>query len=145
MSAKKKVLENSLLYTFSSILVMGLGFLLLPLYTKFLTPEDYGITNLVNSFLQVTTIIISFSLNSGIVRFYVDYKNDLKKLKRFIGTVILFVTISSSIFIILGIVFNNILISWFFDGISFFPIVLISLLTLLFLTLHNMHSNILQA
>src|SRR5699024_5729811 len=41
--------------------------------------------------------------------------------------------------------FNKILINWFFDGISFYPIVLISLITLLFLTLHNIHQNILQA
>ena len=50
MSAKSKVLENSFLYTFSSLLAKAVGFLLLPVYTLFLTPEDYGITNLVNSF-----------------------------------------------------------------------------------------------
>ena len=89
MSAKKKVLENSFLYTFSSLLVKAIGFMLLPVYTKFLTPDDYGITNLVNSFTGVASFIVAFSLYSAIIRFYVDYKSDREKLKRFYGSIYL--------------------------------------------------------
>ena len=35
MSGIRKVLENSFLYTFSSLLVKAIGFILLPVYTKF--------------------------------------------------------------------------------------------------------------
>src|SRR5699024_1906217 len=121
MSAKGRVLENSFLYTFSKLLVKATGFFLLPLYTLFLTPEDYGITNLANSFLQVGMYIIAFSLNSGIVRFYIDYKDRRDKLKRYLGTVLLFACISGALFISIGLIFNKILINWFFDGISFYP------------------------
>src|SRR5690625_1802298 len=145
MSAKARVLENSFLYTFSSLLIKAMGFFLLPLYTAFLTPEDYGITNLATSFLSVTTFIVAFSLNSGIVRFYVEYKEDQNKLQRFIGTVIIFVIISSITFALLAIIFNKVLISLFFENIPFFPIILIVLVTLTFITLHNIHQNILQA
>ncbi|NMB34189.1 MAG: oligosaccharide flippase family protein, partial [Clostridium sp.] len=71
-----RVLENSFLYTFSSLLVKAIGFLLLPVYTLFLTPEDYGTTNLVNSFNSVATFILAFSLYVAVIRFYVDYKDD---------------------------------------------------------------------
>ena len=144
MSGKSKVLENSFLYTFSSLLFKAVGLLLLPVYTLFLTPEDYGITNLVNSFTGVATLIVAFSLYSAVIRFYTDYKGDRKKLKRFYGTVIIFTFISGTVFVSLGLIFNNVLISWFFKGISFYPVVLIALLTLNFVSLHTIHQSILQ-
>lgn len=144
MSAKNKVLGNSFLYTFSALLVKAIGFLLLPVYTLFLTPQDYGITNLVNSFTQVATFIIAFSLYSAIIRFYVDYKNDREKLKRFYGTIITFIVISGIVFVSLGLIFNRVLISWFFEGVSFYPVILIAIFTLVFGCLHTLHQNILQ-
>ena len=145
MSAKNKVLENSFLYTFSSLLIRGASFLLLPLYTYFLTPEENGTINLVNSFIQIATFLIAFSLNSSIVRFFVEYQSNNEKLKRFLGTIIIFICISSTIFLIIGFVFNDILTNLLFDGISFYPIVVIALLTLAFITLHRTHQSTLQA
>jgi O-antigen/teichoic acid export membrane protein len=144
MTADRKVIENSFLYTFSSLLVKAINFLLLPIYTLFLTPEDYGVINLANGFTDVVIFIIAFSLYSAIVRFYADYKDDAEKLRRFYGTVIVFVFISGIIFAGMGLLFNSILISWFFEGVSFYPVVLTTLLTLAFLSLHNIHQNILQ-
>jgi len=144
MTAKKKVLINSFLYTFSALLCKAINFFLLPVYTTFLTPEDYGVKNLVNSFTNVVIFIIAFSLYAAVIRFYADYKEENEKLRRFYGTVIIFVIFSSSIFTILGIVFKNILVAWFFKGISFYPIVLIALITLSFLTLHRIHQSILE-
>jgi O-antigen/teichoic acid export membrane protein len=144
MSGKSKVLQNTFLYTFSTLLVKAIGFILLPVYTLFLTPEDYGITNLINSFIQVTTFIIAFSLYSAVIRFYTDYKDDRIKLKRFYGTIIVFIFISGSIFISLGFILNELLISWFFEGIEFYPFVMIALITLIFVCFHTVHQNIMQ-
>src|SRR5699024_1234611 len=145
MSAKKKVLENSFLYTFSSLTVKATGFLLLPLYTFFLTPDDYGIVNLINSFLQMALYIVSMSLGSGIVRFYLDYKDNQEQLKRYLGSVILFVIVSSGLFTVLGFIFKDILINTLFDGLAFYPYVFIALVTMSFLTLHKIHQDIMQA
>ncbi len=145
MSTQKKVLENSFLYIFSSLLVKAIGFLLLPIYTKFLLPKDYGITNLVSGFTSVATFIIAFSLYSAIIRFYTDYKEDGEKLKRFYGSIITFIMISGGLFIGAGFIFDNLLIALFFKGITFYPVVLLALVTLIFLALHTVHQNILQS
>ena len=144
MSAKKKVLENSFLYIFSSLLVKAMGFLLLPIYTLFLTPDDYGITNLVMGFINVATFIVAFSLYSAIIRFYADYKDNRRKLKRLYGTVLLFVFITGIISLILGLVFRNVVISIFFEGIEFYPIIFIAFLSLIFISLHTLHQSMLQ-
>ncbi|WP_418792202.1 oligosaccharide flippase family protein [Phosphitispora sp. TUW77] len=144
MTKKSKVLVNSFFYTFSALLVKAISLLILPVYTFFLTPEDYGIINLVSSFTGVATFIVAFSIYSAVIRFYADYKDDREKLKRFYGTVIIFTFISGTIFISLGMIFKSTLISWFFEGISFYPDVLIVLLTLNFVSLHSIHQSILQ-
>lgn len=144
MESRKKVFENSFLYIFSSLLVKAINFLLLPLYTYFLTPEDYGITNMVTSFSNVAIYIVAFSLYSAIIRFYVDYKDDRDKLKRFFGTVLVFVFFSGIIFFIIIFISRYFVIKTFFKGISYIPFILIATLTLIFLTLHHVHQNILK-
>lgn len=144
MNTKNKVLENSFFYVFSSLLTKAIAFFLLPVYTFYLTPEDYGIINLMNSFNEVALFVVGFSLYSAAIRFYTDYKDDRVKLKRFYGTIFLFIFISGIVFAALGFIFNRLLISWLFKSISFYPIVLISLLTLIFFSLHILHQFILQ-
>jgi O-antigen/teichoic acid export membrane protein len=144
MSTKKKVLENSFLYIFSSLLVKAVGFFLLPIYTLFLSTEDYGVTNLVTEFLSVATFIVAFSLYSAAIRFYTDFKDDRVKLKKLYGTIISLVLISSTMSLVIGLVFRDIVVSIFFKGISFFPIVFIALLSLIFISLHTMHQSILE-
>lgn len=144
MGSRRKVLENSFLYIFSSLLTKAVGFLLLPIYTLFLTPDDYGITNLVSGFLHVATFIVAFSLYSAVIRFYTDYKEDHMKLKRFIGTINSFVLASGVFSLICGLMLKDFIVNWFFEGIAFFPIVFISLLSLVFVTMHTMHQSILQ-
>ncbi|MFX4263247.1 oligosaccharide flippase family protein [Pelotomaculum propionicicum] len=144
MSGKVKVLFNSGLYTLSSLLIKAFGFLLLPVYTMFLTPEDYGITNMVNGFNSVVMFVVGFSLYSAVVRFYTDYKEDREKLKEFYGTIVIFVFLSGSIFTGLGFILQKLLISWFFKGIAFYPIIVIALIILTFDCLYNVHQCIMQ-
>src|SRR5699024_1501400 len=105
----------------------------------------YGIVNLINSFLQMALYIVSMSLGSGIVRFYLDYKDNQEQLKRYLGSVILFVIVSSGLFTVLGFIFKDILINTLFDGLAFYPYVFIALVTMSFLTLHKIHQDIMQA
>ena len=47
-----------------------LGFLLIPLYTRYLTPADYGILALVNVFSQVLFIVMSMGQGTSVFRTY---------------------------------------------------------------------------
>lgn len=48
------------------------GFLLLPLYTRFLTPADYGVLAVLSVTTGVLTIVLSLGIPSGMLRFYFD-------------------------------------------------------------------------
>lgn len=145
MSNKKRVIENSILYTFSSMLVKAMGFLLLPIYTIYLSPTDYGITGLVNGFINVANFIVAMSLYTAIIRFYNEFKEDHSSLKRFYGTVVIFVLIAGLISIAAGYVFQNLVVSMIFDGIDYYPIVFLAFINLVVITLNRIHQNMLQA
>ena len=89
----KRVLINSVIYSCCGILQKCFSFFLLPLYTAYLTTEDYGINSIATSFIQTMSFVVAFSLFSAIMRFYVDLKNNPEKLRRFYGTVSCFVFI----------------------------------------------------
>lgn len=61
-------------YTAASILSKVIAVALLPLYTRFLSPEDYGAAEVLFSGVVVASIVIRFGLIEAILRFY--YKDD---------------------------------------------------------------------
>jgi len=141
----KRVLGNSIIYTINDLLLKAFSFLLLPLYTAYLTTDSYGTTNLVNSFNAVANYVVVFSLFSAVSRFYVDYREDREKTKRFFGTMITFSFVSGFGFVGLFVVFNQIFTALFFKGIPFFPVALVSLIGLVFSCVYTMYSRILYA
>ena len=145
MKKSNKVLKDSLVYTGSALLIKALGFLLLPLYTNYLTPDQYGIINIANSFSAVMSLIITFSLHSAVIRFYTDYKEDKSKLKEFISSLICFVLIIGISITIIGFLCKNLISEYFFNGIEFFPIIILILLDMTFAALYIIHQNIMQA
>lgn len=62
--------RDTLLYGAGVVLARLLSFLTLPIYTRFLSPADYGVLQLVQMAIDVTAILLSAGLTSGVMRFY---------------------------------------------------------------------------
>ena len=144
-TSSKKVLFNSIIYSVSGLLLKCFSFFLLPLYTKYLTTEDYGITSIATSFINVSGFIVAFSLFSAVMRFYVDLKDDKEKLRRFYGTITVFVFVSSILAAILLFLFRSILARYVFSGVNFFPVIFICLISLVFHCQQAIYDNILRS
>jgi len=67
-----KLLKTFSLYTFLGFLNAGIGFLLLPVLTRYLTPEDYGIISLINVYVAILTPLVGMSTSAFIT---VEYYN----------------------------------------------------------------------
>src|SRR5690554_7067562 len=78
----KKVLKGASMYSLGDVLVKASGFFLIPLYTRVLTPADYGIVG----YLQVDRK--STRLNSSHVR--ISYAVFCLKKKKYMNTLPLF-------------------------------------------------------
>ena len=58
------------MYGVGSILSRSIAFLLLPLYTRVLTPEEYGIRAMVGLALELTLLLVACGMKEAITRFY---------------------------------------------------------------------------
>lgn len=141
----KKVAVNSIIYTISNLILKASNFLLLPLYTAFLTTEDYGVTNLANSFNNVLTYIIAFSLYSAVIRFYADVKDDKEKTKELYSTVIWFVFFSAVLFFAVMVLFRNIIGEVFFANVPIFPTLILIFAMTAFHCFYVIYQDILKA
>lgn len=144
-SSGNKVLINSLIYSCSGLLLKCFSFFLLPLYTTYLTTEDYGITSVVSSFIATACYVVAFSLYSAIMRFYVEFKDDPIKLKRFYGTIVTFAFLSGVVFLIVFSIFRRPLSKLLFLGLDYFPLVFVCLIMLIFNCQHTIFDNILRS
>jgi len=128
MNDVSKLIKNLSIYTLGNSFVKIASFLLVPLYSIYLSPEDYGIISAMGLLSSFAFIIITLSLDRSIYRCYFDY-NSIEDKKTFLGTITISLFVITSIFTILMIVFSNYL-SLAFKSISFYPYYLIAIVTL---------------
>lgn len=101
----KQVFQNSVFYMIASFLPPIVGFVMLPIYSRYLTPEDYGVVALVLSLQAFLPLIMTLQIHSSISRFYFDYKDNKIILHTFISTLMLLTFILSTM--ILTVVLLN--------------------------------------
>lgn len=70
------LVKNSILYIVSTLFLKATSFILLPFYSHLVSPEEYGQVYVVTAFYNFMSILLLFSLNSVIQRFYFDCKNE---------------------------------------------------------------------
>jgi O-antigen/teichoic acid export membrane protein len=89
---RKGIGRQALIYGFGEILNRAVSFVMLPLYTSYLSPADYGVVSLVDMTFSLVAIVAGARLTAGIFRFY--HKADTKEERN--------VVISTALLLILG-------------------------------------------
>jgi O-antigen/teichoic acid export membrane protein len=69
-----RAFKDSALYIASIILTRGLNVILLPLYTKILTPSDYGNIDMLYTVAAVVNLVLALEVTQAIARFLPDFK-----------------------------------------------------------------------
>lgn len=86
---RNKLLGNSVVYIVMSFVQKAAGFLLLPFYTSYLSPEQFGQANVVNAAATIFMLLFSLALDDAVVRFYFEYKLQPETRANFLGSVVL--------------------------------------------------------
>ena len=73
-SEARLMLKHSLVYGLGNALNRVIGFLMLPVYTKFLVPAQYGMLELLALTASVIGMIISLRISRAMYRFYFEYE-----------------------------------------------------------------------
>lgn len=138
------LLKNSSIYTFVMVVQKGINFLLLPLFTAFLTPTDYGIQTVVTSVSSFLSILLAFGLDTAAQRFFYKYHMDKEQAKKMYGTVALIIICNSVSLGSLFIVAHKLLIDPIIGTISFYPYVLVGILYVIVNPLYLLYQSYLQ-
>ena len=81
-----KLAKNISFFTFFNLVNAGIPFLLLPVLTTYLSPEDYGIIDIFNSLTMLFTPIVGLSAVGSINRYY--FEKEEVDIKVFVNTIL---------------------------------------------------------
>lgn len=84
-----------------------ISLILLPIYTNYLTPSEYGTMTIVQTLVGMLQLFLFLSLHGAVTRFYFDFLEDKEKQKEYMGSIFLFVLIFSSLISVIFFVANK--------------------------------------
>ncbi|MDB4575607.1 oligosaccharide flippase family protein [bacterium] len=77
--SNNKLVKHTSIYMFGDILRRSVSLIMLPIYTRYLTPEDYGVVELLSMLIDFATIIFGAQVGQAIFRYYCTAKSDDEK------------------------------------------------------------------
>ena len=72
-----KYLRSGGLYLFGNLFNKAISFLTVPIFTRILSTEEYGVVSTYSSRVSIMAVIIGLALGNTIRNAYVDFKQDL--------------------------------------------------------------------
>jgi O-antigen/teichoic acid export membrane protein len=99
-----RLAKHSIVYGLGAAATSIVSFFLLPMYTRFLSPADYGILAIFNATISVMYVISYLGLGASLLQFYVEADNEQEK-KEILSTVFIFLTAINLIICIVPMVF----------------------------------------
>ena len=136
------MLKNLSLYAIGDILPKAIGLFLLPIYTRYLSPEDYGLVQSMAVISMLLIILFTFSFDRSLSRLYFDCKTEKDK-KDLLGTIFYFISIISTSLLCLLFVIQN----WMdliFKSIDFYPYFVYTIFASYFICFQGLISMYLQ-
>ena len=86
---KKELARNTVILTIGKICTQFISFMLLPLYTALLEPKEFGIVDLLNTYISLLVPIFNWQFDSGLFRFMIENRNREDNQKKIFSTVII--------------------------------------------------------
>lgn len=78
-SEAKLIARHSSIYGLANVLDRIVTFVMIPVYTRFLTPADYGILELVYMTTSLISLVVELGIESAVSRFYFDSDEEEKR------------------------------------------------------------------
>lgn len=83
---KRELVKNTLIIGAGKLSTQFLALLLIPLYTIFLSPEHYGLGDLIITYAMLLSPLVTLGLEQGMFRQMVDARGDNRRLTTIIST-----------------------------------------------------------
>lgn len=111
--------KDSLIYSFSNFILKGISFILLPFYTRVLTPSDYGVIDLLATLFSLLSVTICLEITQAVGRYLPEF-NEKKVIKLTIArTGLWFSIVMNFLFMLIFLGFSKNISSLIFGNESF--------------------------
>lgn len=131
-----RLIKHSITYGFFYSLMRAIGFILLPLYTRYLPPSRYGILELLTVSISVAIVLFQLGMHSAIIRFYVYFSDEEGK-RKVASTAFFYMLIFITIMLLLFFPFSGRIANLIGIGSSYKDYVRIILFITAFQTLYS--------
>ena len=121
----KFLLSHSSIYGLGTVISRLVAFLLLPLYTRYLTPQDYGMLEIIDITSGLIGIVVSVGIATGMSRFYYE-SDDIVKRNMVVSTTYIIYSGIAIIFVPILYYLSSPLALLFLDDVNFELFFLIS-------------------
>lgn len=98
-------LRDSVIYSISAILSRGVSVILIPLYTRFLQPFEYGVFDLLMIAATLANYVVSLEISQGLARVYSEARVESEK-RACVSAAAWFCIAAYTAFLIVGSVFS---------------------------------------
>lgn len=115
----KHTFKQSFIYSLGNFAVKIVGLILLPLYTSYLSPEQYGILSLIETTSLFIVVVFSANISNAMMRWWADTKDNKKK-KSYIFTGFVFLVFSIILMNVLLQPFSKMFAGWLLDDEKFY-------------------------
>ena len=106
--------KNASIYLFTSLISFGISILTLPIFTRLMSPADFGKTLIFLVFGKLVIGFVNFNLHYATYRYFFDFKNNIDKFKSLNSTNLIFLLIIFLITLSVIALFSNYIIVNFY-------------------------------
>lgn len=145
--ANYKAITNVALYTIGELIPRVLAFLLLPVFTVYLSPGDYGISSYINTVISFLFVLTTLSVNTYALRNYYKFPSEEER-KNLLGNIFLFLSGWGLFMLCLEVLILPFLLKAFEIQVPFYPYFLLALVinffdvtTIIPLVIYRVHDD----
>lgn len=130
--ARHRILANTVAYSMADFSGPLVSMFMLPVYTRFMTPADYGVVSIVQSFTRLVAVFGSLQMSAGLGRLFFDYDDASKR--KYFSSVLVAVTGTSALVLVPIHMFGDSITTLMFPnaGITYVPYFFLGVCTVFF-------------
>lgn len=125
----KEFFKNSFIYTIGTILTRGISILLIPIYTRYISPTEYGIIDIFVVLASIINLTIALEITHAIARYYQVAETDLKK-AIYTSTAFWFTILVYILYFIISYILSDTFTIFILDNVEFKIIFLLASLSI---------------
>jgi O-antigen/teichoic acid export membrane protein len=143
-TATKHAINRTAIYGASTILRSATSLVLLPIYTRYLTPTDYGTIELITLIVDIVAILIGARVTVGVFRFF-NMADTEQERRDIVGSALSLVIVVNTLGVLLIICLDNTVASLLLGDSSYSRLIFLFSFNILFSALTSLCMSFLRA